>query len=144
MKRPPDNEGETRCGINAWVGKNPWSRNGTLLQCSCLEIFIDREAWQAIVHGVAVLDMTEQESKIYINTYVETCISPVGLISLRNPHRYKHTYIFMHVHTLTHRSVSQESTCDAGDPSSIPELGRSPGEGNGYPIQYPDQENSMD
>ena len=27
---------------------------------------------------------------------------------------------------------------------SIPELGRSPGEGNGYPLQYSDLENSMD
>ena len=28
------------------------------------------------------------------------------------------------------------STCNAGDPSSIPGLGRSPGEGTGYPLQY--------
>ena len=26
----------------------------------------------------------------------------------------------------------EESTCNAGDPGSVPELGRSPGEGNGY------------
>ena len=30
----------------------------------------------------------------------------------------------------------QESTCSAGDPSSIPGLGRAPGEGIGYPLQY--------
>ena len=29
-----------------------------------------------------------------------------------------------------------ESTCDAGDPGSIPGLGRSPGEENGYLLQY--------
>ena len=29
-----------------------------------------------------------------------------------------------------------ESTCYAGDPGSIPGLGRSPGEGVGYPLQY--------
>ena len=34
------------------------------------------------------------------------------------------------------RSVNKESTCNAGDPSSIPGLGRSPGEGIGYPLQY--------
>ena len=28
------------------------------------------------------------------------------------------------------------SACNAGDPGSIPGLGRSPGEGNGYPLQY--------
>ena len=33
-------------------------------------------------------------------------------------------------------SVGKESTCDAGDPSSIPESGRSTGEGIGYPLQY--------
>ena len=33
-------------------------------------------------------------------------------------------------------SVGKESTCKAGDPCSIPGLGRSPGEGIGYPFQY--------
>ena len=32
--------------------------------------------------------------------------------------------------------VGKESTCNAGDPSSSPELGRSAGEGIGYPLQY--------
>ena len=34
------------------------------------------------------------------------------------------------------RSVGKESTCNAGDPSSIPGSGRSTGEGIGYPLQY--------
>ena len=33
-------------------------------------------------------------------------------------------------------SDSKESTCSAGDLGSIPGSGRSPGEGNGYPLQY--------
>ena len=33
-------------------------------------------------------------------------------------------------------SVGNESACNAGDPSSIPGLGRSAGEGIGYPLQY--------
>ena len=33
---------------------------------------------------------------------------------------------------------------NAGDPGLIPGLGRSPGEGNGYPLQYSCLENSMD
>ena len=41
-------------------------------------------------------------------------------------------------------SVGKESTCNAGDPGSIPGLGRSPGEGKGYPLQYSGLENSMD
>ena len=34
-----------------------------------------------------------------------------------------------------HSSVGKESTCNAGDPGSIPGLGRSSGEGIGYPLQ---------
>ena len=41
-------------------------------------------------------------------------------------------------------SVGKESTCNAGDPGSIPGSGRSPGEGKGYPLQYSGLENSMD
>ena len=41
-------------------------------------------------------------------------------------------------------SVGKESACNAGDPGSIPVLGRSPGEGNGYAFQYSCLENSMD
>ena len=41
-------------------------------------------------------------------------------------------------------SAGKESTCNAGDSGSIPGLGRSAGEGIGYPFQYSDLENSMD
>ena len=41
-------------------------------------------------------------------------------------------------------SAGKESTGNAGDLGSIPGLGRSPGKGKGYPLQYSDQENSMD
>ena len=39
-------------------------------------------------------------------------------------------------------SVGKESACNAGDPNSIPGLGRSAGEGKGYPLQYSGLENS--
>ena len=41
-------------------------------------------------------------------------------------------------------SAGKESTCSAGDPGSVPGSGRSPGEGNGYPLQYSGLENCMD
>ena len=41
-------------------------------------------------------------------------------------------------------SDGKESTCNVGDLDSIPGLGRSPGEGNGYLLQYSGLENSMD
>ena len=41
-------------------------------------------------------------------------------------------------------SDGKESACNAGDPGSIPGLERSPGEGNGTPLQYSCLENPMD
>jgi len=41
-------------------------------------------------------------------------------------------------------SDNKESTYSAGDPGSIPGLGRFPGEGNGNPLQYSYLENPMD
>ena len=38
----------------------------------------------------------------------------------------------------------KESACNVGDLGSIPGLGRSPGERNGYSLQYSGLENSMD
>ena len=41
-------------------------------------------------------------------------------------------------------SAGKKSACDAGDLGSIPGLGRSPGEGKRYPLQYSGLENSTD
>ena len=41
-------------------------------------------------------------------------------------------------------SAGKESACNVGDLGSIPELGRSPGEGNGNPLQYSCLEHPMD
>ena len=41
-------------------------------------------------------------------------------------------------------SDGKESACNAGDPDSMPGSGRSPGEGNGNPLQYSCLENPMD
>ena len=41
-------------------------------------------------------------------------------------------------------SGGKESPCNVGELGSIPGLGRSPGEGKGYPLQYSGLENSMD
>ena len=41
-------------------------------------------------------------------------------------------------------SAGKESTCNAGDLGLTPGLGRFPGEGNGYPLQYSGMGNPMD
>ena len=48
-------------------------------------------------------------------------------------HTQTHTYTHIH---FPGTSDGKESACNAGDPILIPELGRSPGEGKGYPLQY--------
>jgi len=41
-------------------------------------------------------------------------------------------------------SADKDSACNVGNLGLIPGLGRSPGEGKGYPLQYSSLENSMD
>ena len=50
----------------------------------------------------------------------------------KNRFRNKHIYVM----GFSGSSAGKESTCYAGDPSSIPGSGRSPGEGIHYPLQY--------
>ena len=66
VKNLPANEGVT--GSIPGLRRYPGEGNGNPLQYSCLENSMDRGAWQATVHGVAELDMTEhigQEGYIF-------------------------------------------------------------------------------
>ena len=54
---------------------------------------------------------------------------------------FKEIFMFM---GFPDSSVGKESACNAGDLGLIPGLGRSPGEGNSYTLQYSGLENSMD
>ena len=51
VKNPPVNAGDM--GSIPGLGRSPGEGHGNIFQCSCLENPMDREAWQAIVHGVA-------------------------------------------------------------------------------------------
>ena len=50
----------------------------------------------------------------------------------------------IHHYGFPNSSVGEESVCNAGDLGSVPGLGRLPGEGKGYPLQYSGLGNSMD
>ena len=55
-----------------------------------------------------------------------------------------HVYISLSLELgFTCGSAGKESACNARDLGSIPGSGRSPGEGNSYPLQYSGLENSM-
>ena len=51
VKIPPANAGDV--GLIPGPGRSPGEGNGNPLQCSCVENPMDREAWQATVHGVS-------------------------------------------------------------------------------------------
>ena len=69
--------------------------------------------------------------------------TPVQFLGRKDPLRRARipTLVFM---SLPSGSDGKESTCNAGDLSSIPALGRSPGGGHGNPLQYSCLENPMD
>ena len=54
VKNLPASAGDTRdVGLTLGLGRSPGGGNGNPLQYSCLEHPMNREAWQAIVHGAA-------------------------------------------------------------------------------------------
>ena len=59
--------------------------------------------------------------------------------------RFSHfTLLVMYNSIFPGGSHGKESACNAGDLGLISGLGRSPGEGNGYPLQYSCLENPID
>ena len=80
---------------------------------------MDREAWWATVHGVA-------KSRIRLNDFTRYYLFPGAsqvVLIVKNP---------------------STNAGDLREVSLIPESGRSPGEGNGNPLQYSCLENRMD
>ena len=60
VKNTPASEGDLKdVGSIPESGRSPGEGHGNPLQYSCLENPMDRDAWQATIHAVAELDMTE-------------------------------------------------------------------------------------
>ena len=71
-------------------------------------------------------------------TFVSYCLQSASIVLCYLPDFWSHWFV------IPGGPVGKESTCSAGDWVSIPESGRSPGEGNGKPLQYFCLENPMD
>ena len=79
VKNPPANAGDTKdMGSIPGLGRSPGVGNGNLLQYSCLESSMDREAWQSMGHKES--DLTEQLSTPTQNSYVEILILHVTVL----------------------------------------------------------------
>ena len=111
---------------------SPGEGNGNLLQYSCLEIPTDRGGWYARVYGV-----TESWTRLSDFTFFFTLIQT-------HTHTHTHTCIYDLYMGFPCGSAGKEAACNVGDLGSIPGLGRSPGKGQGYQLQYSGLENSMD
>ena len=124
-------------GWRSLVGCSPWGRkksdtterlhfhfslscigegNGNPLQCSCLENPRDGEPGRLPSMGSHRVGHNWSDLAATVAAFL---VFPCG-------------------------SAGKESACNAGDLSSIPGWGRSPGEGKGYPLRYSGLENIMD
>ena len=118
VKSSPANAGDE--GLILGSGRSPGEGNGNPLQYSCLGSPMNRGAWWAAVHGFA--KSRTQLSDFHYFTSRLWYGFPGGTVVKNLP----------------------ASAGDSRDAGLIPGLGRSPGVGNGNPLQYSCLENPMD
>ena len=107
-------------GLIPGSGRSFGEGNDNPLQDSCLENSMNRGAWWATVRGVA----KESDTTEWLHFHFDTSVWASQMVLLvKNP---------------------PANAGDIRDLGSVPGLGRSPGEGNGYPFQYSCLENPMD
>ena len=128
-----------------YIVKNPWKQNKPVIFQKDLIIHFTYE----------VLEQPGQEKKKCVQCYslthdYQSQFFCMIWIKWKNPHAPNimllptWSCIWVNIDSdFPGSSDGKESVCNAGDPGSIPGSGRSPGEGNGNPLQYSCLENSM-
>ena len=137
VKSPPTNAGDAGdTGLIPGFGRSSGGGNGKSLQYFPLESPMDRGAWWATAHraGKSWRQLSNWACTHYIQIYYTIHIMSKLYI-------YLCAYVFM---GFPGGSDGKEGACNAGDLGSVPGLGRSSGEGNGYSLQFSCLESPMD
>ena len=116
-------------------------RNGNPLQCSCLENPRDGKPGGLLSMGSHRVghnwsDLAAAAAERIVPRPWSTTMTTLYWVG--------HLRFILIIMNFSGGSDSKASVYNAGDPGSIPGLGRSPGEGNGNPLQYYFLENAMD
>ena len=148
VKKSPANAGDIRDSV--WVpglGRSPGGGHGNPSQYSCLENPTGQRSLAGEgPQGSNELDMTEATQHACMHIKYQSSVQQhiffvlfiVNILHNNNENNNNNFRTFSGV------SDGKEHVCKAGDLGSTHTLGRSPGERNGYPLQYSCLENSMD
>ena len=80
LKNPPANAGDKRdAGLIYVSERSPGEGHGNLLQYSCLENSMDREAWQATVHKVTKSQTRLKQLNVHVEKYTSRFPCSIGL-----------------------------------------------------------------
>ena len=112
------------------------------LDLSSLRHPFDSRCRPAGGHGnLTLLARAHPDSHLQVASTTQQSLKPLTLLPLLF---VSNRLCNLLIHSFPNGSAGKESVCNAGDLGSIPGLGRSPGEGKGYSLQYSSLENCMD
>ena len=124
VKNPPAYAGDIRdVGSIPGSGRSPGEENGNPLQYSCLER--PHGQWSLVGYCLNRVEKSRTQLK-RLSMHIQRLLTRFRTLGFPGG------------------SDGKESAHNGGDLGSIPGLGRSPGEGNGYPLWYSCLENFMD
>ena len=104
---------------------------------------MNRGAWWAAVHGVAK-SQTQLSNFTFFHFLQDQQLPHIELEGGSTVPVFWKLICQSKLMGLPSGSDGKESACNAEDPASVPQSGRSPGEENDNPLQYSCLENSMD